>query len=113
LGLNQKPEYGGQGAPDVLRSAASDYLFGANISFCLGALLTTGAAHMIERIGSDDLKKTYVSKMLSGEWSGTMCLTEPGAGTDVGASLSKAIPDGNSYLIQSEKIFITNGDNCF
>ena len=110
--LNQNPEYGGQGAPECLTLAAYEPCFGANISFNLGALLTTGAAHLIETFGDDDQKDTYVEKMYNGTWAGTMCLTEAAAGSDVGASSTKAIPQPEGhYLIEGEKIFITFGDH--
>jgi alkylation response protein AidB-like acyl-CoA dehydrogenase len=110
--LSKNPEYGGGGAPECLMMATCDIFFGANISFNLGALLTTGAAHLIEAFGTDELKNTYCEKMYSGEWAGTMCLTESQAGSDVGASTTKAIPTPEGhYLIEGEKIFITFGDH--
>ena len=110
--LNQNPEFGGQGAPECLTLAAYEPCFGANISFNLGALLTTGAAHLIEVFGDDEQKATYVEKMYNGTWAGTMCLTEAQAGSDVGASTTKAIPQPEGhYLIEGEKIFITFGDH--
>jgi alkylation response protein AidB-like acyl-CoA dehydrogenase len=109
--LNHSPEYGGQGAPDCLMMAACDLFFGANISFNLGALLTTGCAHLIEEWGSEEIKNTYCTKLYGGEWAGTMCLTEAGAGSDVGASKTKARKEGDHYLIEGEKIFITFGDH--
>jgi len=109
--LSHNPEYGGQGAPECLMMAACDMFFGANISFNLGALLTTGAAHLIEAWASDELKARFVEKMYTGTWAGTMCLTEAQAGSDVGASTTKAVPEGDHYLIEGEKIFITFGDH--
>ncbi len=109
--LAHNPEYGGQGAPSCMMTAACDLFFGANISFNLGALLTTGSAHLIEAFGSDELKATYCEKMYTGQWAGTMCLTEAQAGSDVGNCNTKAKKEGDHYLIEGEKIFITFGDH--
>jgi len=109
--LSNSPEFGGQGAPQCLMIAACDSFFGANISINLGALLTTGAAHLIETWGTDELKQIYCEKMYRGQWSGTMCLTEAQAGSDVGASSTKAHKEGDHYLIEGEKVFITFGDS--
>jgi alkylation response protein AidB-like acyl-CoA dehydrogenase len=108
--LAHSKEFGGQGAPYSLTLGVYDFFFGACISFNLGALLTTGAAHLIEVWGSPAIKKMYVERMYTGKWSGTMCLTEPQAGSDVGASSTKAHPEGDHFLIEGEKIFITFGD---
>ncbi|OGQ77422.1 MAG: hypothetical protein A2289_25315 [Deltaproteobacteria bacterium RIFOXYA12_FULL_58_15] len=110
LALAHNPEYGGQGMPYSLTLAANDFFFGSCLSFCLNALLTTGAGHLVETFGSDDLKRIYLEKMYTGEWGGTMCLTEAGAGSDVGACRTKAKQDGDHYLIEGEKIFISSGD---
>ena len=111
MSLGCSAEFGGQGAPITLAMAVSDPMFGANISFNLGALLTTGAAHLIEAFGSDELKQMYVERMYSGEWAGTMCLTEPQAGSDLAATACKAVKEGDHYLLEGEKIFITFGDH--
>ena len=111
IAMEGSPEFGGQGAPSCLMIAACDLFFGANISFNLGALLTTGAAHLIETWGTEELKKIYCEKMYTGVWTGTMCLTEAQAGTDVGASSTKAHKEGDHYLIEGEKVFITFGDH--
>ncbi|MBW2457681.1 MAG: acyl-CoA dehydrogenase, partial [Deltaproteobacteria bacterium] len=109
--LSNSPEFGGQGAPECLMIAACDSFFGANISLNLGALLTTGAAHLIEVWGTDEIKKTYCEKMYTGVWSGTMCLTEAQAGSDLAATSTKARKEGDHYLIEGEKVFITFGDS--
>jgi alkylation response protein AidB-like acyl-CoA dehydrogenase len=109
--LAHSPEWGGQGAPDCLMIAACDLFFGSNIAFNLGALLTTGTAHLIEEFATGELKQTYCSKLYSGQWAGTMCLTEAGAGSDVGASTTRARQEGDHYLIEGEKIFITFGEH--
>ncbi len=111
LGFVHNPDFGGQGMPYSLGLAANDFFFGACLSFCLGPLLTTGAAHLIEVFGTDELKKIYLEKMYTGQWSGTMCLTESGAGSDVGAVRARARKEGDHYLIGGEKIFITYGDH--
>ncbi len=109
--LAHSPEFGGQGMPYALTLAANDIFFGSCLSFCLHTLLTSGAAHLIEAFGTDEQKAHYVERMYTGTWAGTMCLTEAGAGSDVGACRTKATPEGDHYLIEGEKIFITFGDH--
>ncbi|WP_306591622.1 acyl-CoA dehydrogenase [Geothrix sp. 21YS21S-4] len=106
------PEFGGMGLPESVGTGISEYILGANTALGLQVLLSRGAAHLIESFGTDDLKATYCERMLSGEWTGTMCLTEAGAGSDLGEIKTRAErqPDG-SYLITGEKIFITSGDH--
>ncbi|MGC8916448.1 MAG: acyl-CoA dehydrogenase [Thermoanaerobaculum sp.] len=105
------PEFGGMGLPEVVGTAINEFFFGANISLSLTALLTRGAGYLIEKFGTDEMRKLFVEKMYSGQWGGTMCLTEPQAGSDVGASKTRAVKQANGrYLIQGEKIFITSGD---
>jgi alkylation response protein AidB-like acyl-CoA dehydrogenase len=94
-----------------MRLAVDDLFFGANISLNLGMLLTPGAAHLIEAFGSQEQKDLFCERMYTGQWGGTMCLTEPQAGSDVGAAKTKARKDGDGYLIEGEKIFITFGDH--
>ena len=105
-------EFGGQGLPEVVALAAMEIWSAANLSFSLCPLLTQGAIDAIAAHGSDELKRTYLPRMVSGEWAGTMNLTEPHAGSDVGALRSKAVkqPDG-TYRIFGTKIFITYGDH--
>lgn len=104
--------YGGQGMPKVLSAMIEEMFFGANSSFCLYTILTTGATLTLSEHANEELKKTYLPKMLSGIWSGTMCLTEPHAGTDLGIIHSKAYPNAEgSYNINGTKIFITAGDH--
>ncbi|MDW7967975.1 MAG: acyl-CoA dehydrogenase [Thermoanaerobaculum sp.] len=105
------PEFGGMGLPEVVGTAVNEFFFGANISLSLTALLTRGAGYLIEKFGSDELRRLFVEKMYAGQWGGTMCLTEPQAGSDVGASKTRAVKAGDGkYLISGEKIFITSGD---
>ncbi|MEN6472594.1 MAG: acyl-CoA dehydrogenase [Syntrophaceae bacterium] len=105
------PEIGGQGLPAIIRTAAHDW-FAHNFSFMSYPGLGEGAAHLIITYGTQAQKEKYLPKMISGEWGGTMCLTEPGAGTDVGNLATKAIrqPDG-TFRLQGTKIFITSGDS--
>ena len=111
VGISHSPEWGGMGMPYTLHLAMNDFFFGACLAFSLDTLLTTGAAHLVDAFGSDALKKTYLEKMYNGEWAGTMCLTESGAGSDVGALRTKARKEGDHYLIEGEKIFITFGEH--
>jgi alkylation response protein AidB-like acyl-CoA dehydrogenase len=110
-GLLANPEYGGQGFPEVIGSAVKEVQTGANTSFALLPLLTNGTSHLIEAFGTEEMKKTYCEKMYTGQWAGTMCLTEPHAGSDVGALTTMATPQDDHYLIQGTKIFITCGDH--
>jgi len=111
IGCINNPEYGGMGLPHSVGTAINEIFFGANMSLFLTVLLTRGAAYMIEKFGSDEMRGLFCEKMYTGEWAGTMCLTEPQAGSDVGASKARAVkqPDG-TYKITGEKIFITSGD---
>ena len=113
LSISNNPEYGGGGTPDLMRKAVDDLFFGANLSINLGVMLTIGAGHLIEVFGTDELKRRYVEKMYTGQWAGTMCLTEAGAGSDVGNSTTRAkrVDGEDCYLIEGEKIFITMGDH--
>jgi alkylation response protein AidB-like acyl-CoA dehydrogenase len=111
IGLLASPEYGGMGLPDVVGTVVNEFFSGANVSLSLTLMLTRGAGAMIENFGTDDQKARFVSKLYSGEWGGTMCLTEAQAGSDVGASKTKAVELGDRvYTITGEKIFITSGD---
>lgn len=105
------PEHGGQGLPFLMRVAAHEW-FTHNFSFISYPGLGEGAAHLIESYGMKDQKDKYLPNMLSGRWGGTMCLTEPGAGTDVGNLSTRAFrqPDG-TFLIKGTKMFITGGDH--
>jgi alkylation response protein AidB-like acyl-CoA dehydrogenase len=106
------PAFGGMGLPEAVGTGISEFLMGANTSLGLEVLLTRGAAHLIETFGSEELKATYCERMYTGEWTGTMCLTEAGAGSDLGALTTKATrQDDGSYRITGEKIFITSGDH--
>ena len=106
------PEVGGQGMPTSVATACFELFQAANYPLIMYPMLTTGAASLIERFGTEEQKNKYMYKMYSGEWAGTMCLTEPGAGTDVGAlkTTAKKLPDG-TYSITGTKIFISGGDH--
>ncbi|HXK48118.1 MAG TPA: acyl-CoA dehydrogenase family protein, partial [Deltaproteobacteria bacterium] len=101
---------GGQGLPFIMRIAAHEW-FIHNFAFVSYPGLAEGAGHLIEVFGSEEQKKKYLPKMISGQWGGSMCLTEPGAGSDVGNLSTKAVrqPDG-TFKIQGTKMFITGGD---
>jgi alkylation response protein AidB-like acyl-CoA dehydrogenase len=104
-------EYGGQGMPRVINTAVDEIWQSCNLSFSLCPLLTHGAIESLLLHGSDELKDTYLPKMVSGEWSGTMNLTEPQAGSDLAAITTKAVPNGDHYLLSGQKIYITWGDH--
>ncbi|MEM6795632.1 MAG: acyl-CoA dehydrogenase family protein [Acidobacteriota bacterium] len=112
LGLSGAPEFGGLGLPATLGSAINEVFAGANLSFSLVTLLTRGASELIEHYGDEAMQAKFCERMMTGEWTGTMCLTEPQAGSDVGASTTRAekLEDG-TYSIAGEKIFITSGEH--
>ena len=109
--LSGDEEFGGQDMPKLLSAAVVEVWYSSNISFSLCSLLTTGAVEAITAHASDELKATYLPNMISGEWTGTMCLTEPAAGSDLAAVTSKAIPEDDHYLVSGQKIYITWGDH--
>jgi len=104
-------QYGGQGFPHMMRIVINDLMYGACQAFNMAPSLTHGAAHLIESFGSDWLKQTFVPKMYRGIWSGTMCLTEPEAGSDLSAIQTVAIPHEDAYLIKGSKQFISWGEH--
>jgi alkylation response protein AidB-like acyl-CoA dehydrogenase len=112
IGMVGNPEFGGMGLPEVVGTAVTEFFSGANVSLCIALTLTKGAGMMIESFGTDVQKQLFIENLYSGQWTGTMCLTEPQAGSDVGASKTKAIrQDDGTYAITGEKIFITAGDH--
>jgi alkylation response protein AidB-like acyl-CoA dehydrogenase len=113
LAMANSPEWGGLGLPTLLSSACGEIFIAGCLSFTLTPMLTRGAAHIIEVHGSEELKRIYLERMYSGEWSGTMCLTEPQAGSDLAAVKTKARRDGGSFLLEGTKTFITSGDHDF
>jgi len=112
LGLSANPEYGGMGLPQTLNTAMNEMMSGACLALQLCPLLSQGQIEALEHHASDEIKALYLPKLTSGQWTGTMNLTEPQAGSDVGALRSKAVPNGDgSYSVTGQKIFITWGDH--
>jgi 3-(methylthio)propanoyl-CoA dehydrogenase len=111
-GLQHPPEYGGQGLPKTIGAACVEMLHSASLSFALCPMLTDGAIEALLTAGSDELKATYLEKLVSGEWTGTMNLTEPQAGSDLAAVRTRAepLPDG-TFKVFGTKIFITYGEH--
>jgi alkylation response protein AidB-like acyl-CoA dehydrogenase len=111
IGLPVPEEFGGQGLPSVLLGPTLEMWNGANVGFANGPLLNQGAIEAIELCGSHEQKARYIPNLVSGKWTGTMCLTEPQAGTDLAQVRAKATPEGDRYLIAGSKIFITFGEH--
>ncbi|MDM8516734.1 acyl-CoA dehydrogenase [Desulfobacterales bacterium HSG16] len=112
LAMSEDPEWGGQGMPKSVAMAASDYFNGANYAFMMYPGLTHGAGKLVEAFGTDEQKQTYLKKMFTGEWTGTMLLTEPEAGSDVGNLATTAVKnDDGTYSITGAKIFISAGEH--
>ena len=112
VALAAPEEFGGMGLPQAINMAVNDMMSGACLALQLNPLLTQGQIEALEHHASDEIKALYLPKLISGEWSGTMNLTEPQAGTDVGALRTKAEPNGDgSYAITGQKIFISWGDS--
>ena len=109
--LQFDPEHGGQGLPWALAAATQEMVTSACMSFSLVPLLTQGAVELLSSHGSAAQKRAYLTKLVSGQWSGTMNLTEPQAGSDVGAVRTRAVKDGELYRITGQKIFITYGEH--
>ncbi len=110
-GMAFDPEYGGQGLPYTVATAVEEMIGSACMAFSLCPMLTRGAIELISVHGTADQKEAYLGKLIAGEWSGTMNLTEPQAGSDVGAVRSKAVPEGDHFRIKGTKIFITYGEH--
>jgi alkylation response protein AidB-like acyl-CoA dehydrogenase len=112
VAMTEDPEWGGQGMPRTVALAASDFLVGSNYAFMIYQGLTHGAGKLIESFGSEQLKRRFLKQMYSGEWTGTMLLTEPEAGSDVGALTTSAVKnDDGTYSITGNKIFISGGEH--
>jgi len=112
VGLAGDPKYGGQGLPHFLAALFSEYEISSNLAFAMYPGLTNGAVAAMLAHASDELKDRYLPKMTTGEWTGTMNLTEPHCGTDLGLIKTKAIPQGDgSYAITGQKIFISAGEH--
>ncbi len=110
-GIASNPEFGGQGLPKTVALACDEMWAAANVAFALCPELSQGAILAMDRHATDELKQTYLEKLVSGQWAGTMCLTEPQAGSDLSALTTKAEPAGDRYLLTGRKIYITWGDH--
>ena len=113
IGMCSDSAYGGGDLPHILSVPVTEMECGSFVAFSMLPLLTRGAARLIWAFGNDELKDTYLENMFSGLWTGTMCLTEPHAGSDVGAGSTKAVPEDDHYKITGTKIFISWGEHEF
>jgi alkylation response protein AidB-like acyl-CoA dehydrogenase len=114
IGMTADPEYGGMGLPMSVNTAVNEVMSAACLSLQLAPLMSQGQIEALEHHGSDAIKELYLPKLISGEWTGTMNLTEPQAGSDVGALSSKAVDLGDgTYKVSGQKIYISWGDNDF
>ena len=114
IGMSADPEFGGMGLPMTLTSAVNEMMSGACLSLQLAPLMSQGQIEALEHHASDAIKNLYLPKLISGEWTGTMNLTEPQAGSDVGALSSRAENNGDgTYAVSGQKIYISWGDNDF
>jgi alkylation response protein AidB-like acyl-CoA dehydrogenase len=112
VALSDDPEVGGQGMPITLSLAVNDYFIGANFAFMMYPGLTHGAGRLVQTFGTAKQKDVFLKKMFTGEWTGTMLLTEPEAGSDVGALTTSAVKnDDGTYSITGNKIFISSGEH--
>lgn len=109
--LTAPEAFGGQALPNVVGTAVNELWHSANMAFALCPMLTQGSIEALIAHGSDELKDQYLSRLVRGEWTGTMNLTEPNAGSDLAAVSTKAVPNGDHYLISGQKIYITWGDH--
>jgi butyryl-CoA dehydrogenase len=110
--VTSDPAYGGQGVPNIVNVLITEMICSANLSFGLYPGLTQGACKALVAHGSDELKQRYMPKLVEGTWSGTMCLTEPHCGTDLGLCRTKAVPNGDgTYRLSGTKIFISAGEH--
>ena len=111
IAMTEDPEIGGQGLPHLIAQAANEYLIGANFAFAAYAVLGHGTGKMIELFGTEKQKEIFLSNLYNGKWGGTMVLTEPNAGSDLGTLETTAVKnDDGTYSLTGNKIFITNGD---
>jgi len=112
LAMTEDPDWGGQGMPRTVALAASDFMNGANFAFMMYPGLTHGAGKLVESFGTEKQKNLFLKKMYTGQWTGTMLLTEPEAGSDVGALTTAAVKnEDGSYSITGNKIFISSGEH--
>ena len=111
-GIDSKPDHGGQGLPKVLHVLIDEMLGATNLAFKLYSELSRGAYHLLDNTASDEIRERYLPSIVAGTWSGTMCLTEPQCGTDLGLLTTKAdAADDGTFKINGAKIFITSGDH--
>ena len=114
VGISADPAHGGMGLPQTLNTCVGEMMSGACLALQLNPLLSQGQIEALEHHASDEIKRVYLPKLVSGEWCGTMNLTEPQAGSDVGALSTRAEPNGDgTYKVTGQKIFISWGDNDF
>jgi 3-(methylthio)propanoyl-CoA dehydrogenase len=111
--LGTDPRFGGQRVPQPLSSAVAELWGASNLSFMLCPMLTHGAVHALEFCGSEAQQRLFLPRMASGEWTGTMVLTEPQAGSDLGQVRTRAVPEGDHYRLFGQKIFITWGEHDY
>ena len=111
VSLSCDPEYGEQGMPKTVSAFFDEMLSSSSLSFKLYSELSIGAYNCLKTHGTEEIKNKYLPKIVEGKWSGTMCLTEPQCGTDLGLIKTKAVKNGNGYKISGQKIFITSGDH--
>ena len=110
-GLSGQTEFGGQGLPHIVAMAVQEMWNSANMAFCLAPMLTSGVLEALRIHGTPEQQQKYLPKLTTGEWTGTMNLTEPQAGSDLSAVRARAVPEGDHYRIQGTKIFITWGEH--
>ncbi|MDD9706378.1 acyl-CoA dehydrogenase [Seohaeicola sp. SP36] len=114
VSIAASPDFGGMGLPMAVTTAVNEMMSGACLSLQLNPLMTQGQIEALEHHASEAIKQVYLPKLVTGEWCGTMNLTEPQAGSDVGALTTKAVPNGDgTYAITGQKIYISWGDNDF
>jgi alkylation response protein AidB-like acyl-CoA dehydrogenase len=111
IGICHPEEFGGGGAPNIIGVMLSEMAMSTNKSFAMASGLSNGLVEALLHHGTDEQKKYYLPKLVSGEWTGTMCLTEPQCGTDLGLMSTKAIPEGDHFLLTGQKIWITFGEH--
>ncbi|HYL49011.1 MAG TPA: acyl-CoA dehydrogenase [Stellaceae bacterium] len=109
--LSASPDHGGQGLPIALDTAVNEMWMSANLAWSLCPMLSIGACELLELLGTAEQKRRYLGRLVSGEWTGTMNLTEPQAGSDLGALRTRAVREGDHYRIIGQKIFITWGEH--
>jgi 3-(methylsulfanyl)propanoyl-CoA dehydrogenase len=110
-GISASPEHGGHGLPSAIAAAVFEMWNAANLSFSLCPMLSVSAIELLAHLGTPEHKRLYLPKLVSGEWTGTMNLTEPQAGSDLGALRARAVKEGDHYRITGQKIFITWGEH--